>query len=138
MKSSVNVELKEGMHFEVDIDGYKMDIDADPESGGKHKGPKPKPFMLAALGGCTGMDVISILRKMRVDLDYFNIKVDGEAADEHPKKYLSMHITYQFKGDNLPMDKLEKAINLSQEKYCGVSAVYDKVIKVTHEIEILD
>ncbi|MFW6218548.1 MAG: OsmC family protein [Bacteroidota bacterium] len=137
MKSLVNVLFKENMHFEAEIDGYKINIDADPEFGGKHKGPKPKPLMLVALGGCTGMDVVSILRKMRVDFESLNIIVEGDQTEEQPKRYTSMHIIYEIKGKNLPKDNVEKAVNLSQEKYCGVSAVYKEVIKLTHEIKYL-
>lgn len=138
MKNEVNVNWMESMSFEIEIDKHKLTIDADEAVGGQNKGPKPKPFMLAALGGCTGMDVISILRKMRVEPSYFNVKVEGELTDEHPKMYKNMHVIYEFKGENLPMEKLEKAVNLSEEKYCGVSALYKKVIPITSEIKILE
>ncbi|HYX07223.1 MAG TPA: OsmC family protein [Bacteroidales bacterium] len=137
MKSEVNVKWNDKMSFEGDIDGHKIEIDALPESGGEGKGPRPKPFMLLALAGCTGMDVISILRKMRVEPDYFNIKIEAEASEEHPKKYTEITVIYQFKGKDLPQDKLEKAVSLSEEKYCGVSAVYRKAIKMNNRIEIL-
>jgi len=81
--------------------------------------------------------VISILKKMKIVPDEFNVRVDGNVTEEHPKQYESMHIIYEFKGDNLPEDKLIKAIELSQEKYCGVSALYKKAIKVTFEIKML-
>ena len=78
------------------------------------------------------MDVVSILTKMRVELDNFDVKVEGEQSEEQPIHYISMHIIYEFWGKNLPEDKLEKAINLSHERYCGVSAVYRKAMPVTH------
>jgi putative redox protein len=137
MKSEINVKWNDKMSFESDIDGHKIVIDALPESGGEGKGPRPKPFMLLALAGCTGMDVISILRKMRVEPEYFNIKIEAEVSEEHPKKYTDITVIYQFKGKNLPQDKLEKAISLSEEKYCGVSAVYREAIKMNYKIEIL-
>jgi putative redox protein len=90
--------------------------------------------MLVALAGCTGMDIVSILEKMRVKLDDFKVRVDGTKADEIPNPYIKMHIVYEFWGEDLPYDKLEKAINLSQEKYCGVLAVYKKVMPVTWSI----
>jgi putative redox protein len=92
---------------------------------------------LLALAGCTGMDVVSLLKKMRVEFDDFNIVVDANVTEEHPKLYDSMHIIYRFKGKNLPMDKLQKVVELSQDKYCGVSATFKKGIDVTWEIVVV-
>lgn len=137
-KAVVNTMWIDNMSFEWEINGFKTVIDADSSVGGSDKGPRPKLFMLAALGGCTGMDVISILSKMKVEVDYFNVKVEGELTEEHPKHFTSMHVIYEFRGKNLPLDKLERAVSLSEEKYCGVSAVYKKALTLTHEIKILD
>mgnify|MGYP003825903239 CR=1 FL=1 len=137
MKSSINLAWKENMSFETEMDGHKIILDADPAVGGENKGPRPKPFMLLALAGCTGMDVISILKKMRVEVESFNVKVEGNLTEEHPKQYDKMHVIYEFKGKNLPMEKIEKAVNLSEERYCGVSAMYKKAIPITTEIRIL-
>lgn len=137
MKSSLNLAWKENMAFETEMNGHKIILDADPAVGGENKGPRPKPFMLLALAGCTGMDVISILKKMRVEVESFNVKVEGNLTEEHPKQYDKMHVIYEFKGKNLPMDKIEKAVNLSEERYCGVSAMYKKAIPITTEIRIL-
>ena len=103
----------------------------------KDRGPRPKPFMLLSLGGCTGIDVISILKKMRVDVDEFNVRVEGELTEEHPKHFVKIHVVYEFTGKDLPMDKLKKAVELSEERYCGVSAVYKKVIEMTSEIKVI-
>jgi len=124
------------MSFEADMGGHKVVLDADPSVGGDDKGVRPKPLMLLSLAGCTGMDVVSILRKMRVEVEDFKIRVEADMTEEHPKHYSHMHVIYIFKGKNLPMDKIEKAVNLSDEKYCGVSAVYRKALKLTHEIRI--
>ena len=125
------------MAFEADVNDFKIRIDAEEKVGGKNTGPRPKPLTLASLGGCTGMDVISILGKMRVTPDYFNVSVNGELTEEHPKYYHKIHITYTFKGDYLPLDKIKKAINLSQDKYCGVSEISKKSAEITYDIEIL-
>lgn len=138
MKHVVDTEYKDAMAFVAKVNGHEVVVDAVPEVGGRDSGPRPKELMLAALGGCTGMDVISILNKMRVEVEYFNVRVEAEVTEEHPKHYTAMHIIYQFKGKDLPMDKLEKAINLSQDRYCGVSHVYRKAMKLTHEIQILN
>jgi len=137
-KQTVTTSWLDKMAFESEINGHKIIIDADSSVGGEDRGPRPKPFMLASLGGCTAMDVISILKKMRVEVDDFKVHVEGELTDEHPKQFKKMHVVYEFKGKDLPMDKLEKAVNLSEERYCGVSAVYKKVIEMTSEIKVVD
>lgn len=124
------------MVFETDLMGYKLVMDAPPESGGQNKGPRPKPLMMASLAGCTGMDVISILKKMRVEVEDFSIHIEGDLTEEPPKHYTKMHIVYEFTGKDLPMDKLQKAVDLSRQKYCGVSYVYDKVMELEFEIKV--
>jgi len=137
-KDTVNTRWLKNMAFETEVSGHKIIIDADPQVGGENSGPRPKPFMLAALGGCTGMDVISILNKMRVDVESFNVIVEGDLTEEYPKHFYKMHVIYEFKGNDLPMDKLQKAVSLSEERYCGVSAVYKKALELTSEIRILE
>jgi putative redox protein len=134
----VNTKWLGDMAFEGDIGGHKIVMDADPAVGGKNIGPRPKPFMLLALGGCTAMDVISILAKMRIEVDSFNVRVEGDLTEEHPKHFTSMHVVYEFMGKDLPMDKLKKAVELSEERYCGVSAVYRKALELTSEIKIIE
>lgn len=136
MKESVNVKWIEGMAFEVDVKGYKMMIDSDPEHGGKGKGPKPKPFMMVALAGCTGMDVVSLLNKMRVGYDEFDIFVEGELSEDHPKRFLKMTVTFKLKGSHIDRQKVERAIELSKEKYCGVSVSYREVMELEYHLEI--
>jgi putative redox protein len=136
MKQEINLSWKKGMAFQTELYGHKLTIDTDQNNGGQDLGPRPKALMLVALAGCTGMDIVSILEKMRVDLVDLNIKVDGEVTEEHPKQFTSMHITYEFWGKDLPMEKLEKAVALSDERYCGVSATLKKGIPVTHEIVV--
>lgn len=84
------------------------------------------------------MDVISILKKMRVEVDNFRVLVSGDLTDEHPKHFYKMHVIYEFTGKDLPMDKLEKAVNLSEERYCGVSVSYKKVMELTSEIKVIE
>lgn len=136
MKTSLNVDWIDGMSFESEINGHKLIIDAGEEVGGMDKGPRPKSLMLLSLAGCTGMDVVSILKKMRVEFDRFAIEVEADLTEEHPKHYQKMNVIYKFWGKDLPVDKLEKAVSLSDERYCGVSAVYKKAIELTHEIRI--
>lgn len=126
------------MAFEASINGHQITIDADVSSGGQNQGPRPKVLLLAGLGGCTGMDVISILEKMKIVPEKFWMDITAELTDEHPKVYNQIKIVYYFKGDNLPYDKLEKAVNLSKDRYCGVSAMLSKTAEITIEIKIVD
>ncbi|MBN2263506.1 MAG: OsmC family protein [Prolixibacteraceae bacterium] len=137
MKQETLLSWKGNMEFETELNGHKLTLDASPESGGNDKGPRPKMLMLTSLAGCTGMDVVMILKKMKIEPEAFNVRVDGYLTEDFPKYYEKMHIIYEFKGDNLPVDKLRKAIELSQEKYCGVSAVYRKAIELSYEIKLL-
>ena len=137
MKHTVDTLWQGNMKFDAVVSGHHVIMDALPVGGGNNEGARPKELMLSALAGCTGMDVISILKKMRIEPEYFNVKVEAEMTEEHPKHYTAMHITYEFKGENLEIEKLQKAIDLSQERYCGVSFVYRKAMEITHEIKIL-
>ena len=134
MKDSVTLSLKGNMSFDVDVNGHKMVIDTGDSFGGNNEGPRPKSLMLVALGGCTGMDMASILRKMRVPFESIAVKVEGNITSENPKHFDTMHITYFIKGKDIPRDKVETAAKLSQEKYCGVTFNYRASIEITHEI----
>lgn len=138
MKHTLNTSWNGNMQFDALVSGHHVIMDANPEVGGQDAGPRPKQLMLAALAGCTGMDVISILKKMRIEPKTFNIQIEAEMTEEHPKHYSSMHLIYEFSGDNLDMDKLKKAVELSQERYCGVSTVYKKAMPLTFEIKIVE
>ena len=138
MKASVNLKWTGNMSWETELFGHKLILDAGKENGGDDTGPRPKVLMLTALAGCTGMDVVSILKKMRVEIEDLQIIVEGDMTEEHPKYYERMHVIYQFKGKDLPMEKLEKAVGLSEEKYCGVSALYKKAIPITTEIRVVE
>ena len=139
MKASV--EWKDGMAFEAHLDGFNFFIDADAGVGGQNKGPKPKGLTLVSLAGCTSMDVISILQKMRVadKIENFEVATDGVIDSEHPKKFLEIVIKYIFKGDLMEkVDKIKHAIELSMENYCGVSATLRPSVKLSHQLIIND
>jgi putative redox protein len=138
MKESINVNWLGDLSFEAEINGHSIILDAKTEAGGRNRGPRPKPLMMVALAGCTGMDVASLLKKMRIEVESFIVRVEGELTEEHPKHFTAMHTIYEFKGKDLPLDKLKKAVELSQETYCGVSASYRKAMKLSYEIKITD
>ncbi|HZK35264.1 MAG TPA: OsmC family protein [Bacillota bacterium] len=132
--TKVTGQLKENFAFESNIDGHKVTTDATEAVGGKNTGPSPKKLLLAGLIGCTGIDVVSILKKMRVEPTNLIIEAEAESSNEHPKVYTSINLSFIFTGDNLPMDKLEKAVSLSQERYCAVAAMLKKASPIEYKI----
>ncbi|NMA94630.1 MAG: OsmC family protein [Clostridiales bacterium] len=132
----VKADLVGNMGFEMELDGFPLLMDASKEVGGEERGPRPKALLLSALIGCTGMDVASMLNKMQVELDGLTIEVEAEEAEEHPRVYTKIHVIYRFRGDNLPEDKLNRAVTLSQEQYCSVSAILKKAAPITYEVVI--
>ncbi len=138
MKHVLDLSWKENLAFECNMDGHHLVIDASKEGGGDDLGPRPKKLMLTALAGCTGIDVIMILKKMQVQPESFNVIVEGDLTEEHPMRYHTMKVIYQFKGKDFPYDKLEKAVKLSEEKYCGVSAAYKLAMDFSTEIRVVE
>lgn len=133
---SLSLQWVDGMEFTSLVNGHSITIDANAEFGGKNKGPRPKPLMMLALAGCTGMDVISILHKMRVFPEGFRVNIETDITEEHPKHYTRMKVIYEFTGENLPENKLKRAVELSEHQYCGVSAVYKKAMRLEFEIKL--
>lgn len=136
MKETIKTRWLNDLAFEADVDGHKIYLDTSLEHGGKNMGPRPKQLMMVSLAGCTGMDVASILAKMRENVEELTVEVEGDLAEEHPKKYESMKVIFRVKGKGISRKNVEKAVNLSATKYCGVSANYSKAFPVTHEIII--
>jgi putative redox protein len=124
------------MLFNVTVNGHDITLDSSAEFGGNNEGPRPKSLLLASLAGCTGMDVVSLLKKMRVEFEDFRVVVEGNVTEEHPKHFDKMHIKYIIRGKDIPADKVNKAIELSQEKYCGVSYTFKQSLELTHELII--
>ena len=124
------------MSFDVELNGHHFAIDASSENGGKDSGPRPKALMLSALGGCTGMDVVSILKKMKVEDFELAITVTADQTDQHPKILQNIMIHYDFSGKELPLKKLKRAVELSETAYCGVSAMLKKASELHHQIRL--
>lgn len=134
MNHEISFGYNGGMSLKGEVNGHEMIIDADAGFGGNDLGPRPKPLILVALIGCTAMDVISLLKKMRVDFKDLKISADGELTEEHPKYYHKIKLTYNIWGTDLDRSKVEKAVTYSQERYCGVTAMLEKSSEITHEI----
>jgi len=106
--------------------GHIVRIDTAEDGGGENSGYRPKALMLSSMAGCTGLDVASLMKKMKLDVDDFTIEIVAELSDAHPQTYEKVTMEYHFYGDNLNEKKLQKAIDLSFEKYCGVSEMFKK------------
>ncbi|RDY59717.1 OsmC family protein [Flagellimonas nanhaiensis] len=125
-----------GMAFESNNPSrHNLKIDAGPESGGEGDGLRPKALMLSGLAGCSGLDVAMLIKKMKLDVDHFQIETIANLTDEHPKYYDSVVIEYHFHGSNLKEDKLQRAVDLSVEKYCGVMEMFRRFAKL--DIKVL-
>lgn len=122
------------MQFNALVNGHTVIMDAPKRVGGEDTGPIPKPFILTALSGCTGMDIAAILRKAQAQPEYFDIKVTGELSKDAPMQYVAIHVVYNFKGKEQDKETTLNAVTLSQEKYCGVSSMLKKAIPVTWEV----
>ena len=131
----VTTTWKENMQFESDNpSGISLTMDAGEESGGEGKGYRPKALMLSSLAGCSGLDVVSLLKKMHAEVAEFRIDVTAELTDEHPKFYNKVKVDYHFSDSELQPKKIQKAVNLSVTKYCGVMEMFRQFAEV--EIEI--
>jgi putative redox protein len=126
------------MHFNITQTGGEISIDANEDVGGQGLGVLPKPMMLSALAGCTSMDVVSVLKKMRAEVAGFEVHVTGELTDEHPKVYHKVLVEYLFFGTDFQKDKIEKAVDLSANRYCGVMEMFRKFAEVTIEIKYIE
>ena len=130
----VTTVWKENMVFESDNpSGETLFMDA-PDEGIENKGLRPKALMLSSLAGCSGLDVISLLKKMRAEVDDFKMVVHGELTEEHPRYYHKVVVEYHFYGSDLQEDKINKAVKLSVDQYCGVMEMFRQFAKVTTEV----
>lgn len=134
MAHEVETQWMGKMQFNALVNGHTIVMDAPERVGGEDNGPIPKPFVLTALSGCTGMDVVALLRKGNKEIDSFEIKVTGELTKAAPIQYIAIHLIYTFKGDKNNQEAALNAVSDSQEKYCGVSSMLKKIMPVTWDI----
>jgi len=134
-----NATLVHGMQFQgTTSSGHTLIMDADDTSGGQNKGFRPMELLLVGFGGCSGMDVISILRKKRQKVTALEVNVKGEQTEDYPKIYKEVHIEYVVKGKAVEKEAVERAISLSLEKYCSVGATLAKGALITHSYRIVE
>ncbi len=132
--NKVSATYNSGMAFTHTINQHEFITDTSAADGGTESGPGPKRLMLSSLAGCTGIDVVSILNKMRVAFSQFSIEVEGELTETEPKIYDKVTVIYHIKLAEDQQEKMEKAVNLSAEKYCGVMAMFKMFATVQTKI----
>ena len=128
MAIEIKTSWKGNNQFESTNPGGNLMIDTD------GNGYRPKALMLSSLAGCSGLDIVPLLKKMRAEVDNIEIDITADLTDEHPKYYKNVHVEYKFYGSDLKKNKIEKAVNLSVEKYCGVMEMFRQFAKITTEI----
>ena len=116
--------------------GHSITMDGPTEIGGENLGVRPMEMLLLGVAGCTMIDVVTTLKKMRQDLSHCETKISAERANEHPKVFTDIHIHFIVKGKNLDSKKVDKAVTLSAEKYCSASIMLGKTAKITHDFEV--
>lgn len=133
------VKYTDGMQFVGEAgSGHAIVMDGDAEVGGNNTGLRPMELLLIGVGGCSGMDVVSILKKKRENITGLEVLVNGKKADEHPKKYTDVDIEFIVKGKNLSDEAVKKAVQLSMDKYCSVKATIEGTAKVNFTYKIIE
>jgi putative redox protein len=128
----------EGLEFEAETgSGHRMILDASEEAGGKNHGPRPMEMLLVGLAGCTGMDVIDILRKKRQAVNGLEVHVEGARAEEHPMVYTDIEVVYVVRGKDISPQAVARAIELSETKYCSAGAILGKTAQLKTRYEII-
>jgi len=136
---SATVSMVKDMQFLGETgSGHVIVMDANQQFGGRDTGARPMELLLVGFGGCTGMDVISILRKKRQNVKGLSVRVDGTKADGHPGRYTKIHLKYTVTGRDVKPEAVERSIGLSLEKYCSVGATLGASAEITHEFEIVE
>lgn len=131
MADKITTQWKGNMVFESDNPRWpSIMMDASKSFGGTGSGAAPKAMMLSSLAGCSGLDVVSVLNKMKVKIDDFKMEVTGELTEEHPQYYHTVTVDYHFYGTKLKESKIKKAVDLSIEKYCGVMEMFRRFAKI--------
>lgn len=133
-----SVKWVEGLEFEAATgSGHRLVLDAGEKAGGKNHGPGPMELLLVGLAGCTGIDVVDILRKKRQAVSGVEVRVEGARAETHPMVYTDIEVVYVVRGKDVSPKAVEDAIHLSEEKYCSAGVMLGKTAKITSRYEIV-
>ena len=136
---TVRATLETGMRFDVETgSGHHVILDAAEHNGGQDSGPRPMEMLLVALASCAGMDIISILRKKRLEISAYELRVHGMRAEEHPKVFTEITVEHIFTGNNIKPEAVERAIQLTEDRYCGASAMLEKTAAIKNTFRIIE
>ena len=136
---TVRATLESGMRFDVETgSGHHVILDTAEQDGGQDSGPRPMEMLLVALATCAGMDIISILRKKRQQISGYELRVHGMRAEKHPKVFLEITVEHFFTGHNIRPEAVERAIELTEDRYCGASAMLGKTALINHKFHIIE
>src|SRR5712691_9913674 len=136
---TATVRLETGMRFDAEAgSGHHVTLDASEHDGGQNDGFRPMELLLVGLGGCTGMDVISILRKKRQQVTGYEVHVSGIRAEDHPMVFVEITVEHVVTGHRIQPEAVARAIELSEERYCGAGAMLGKVARLTHTYRIVE
>lgn len=135
MAHTIYTQWMGDMQFNTLIGDHTIVMDAPERAGGHDQGPIPKPLLLTALSGCTGMDVVALLKKKQITLNALQIYVEGQLTKRHPLQYESIHIRFEIEGHEADKEFVLEAIMTSQDSLCGVSAMLKKSSSVTWSVE---
>jgi len=131
--------LEDGMRFDIETgSGHHIILDAAEHNGGQDAGPRPMEMLLMALAGCAGMDIMAILRKKRQNVSAYEIRVRGARVEEYPKVFVKITVEHIFTGHALRPEAVQRAIDLTEEKYCGASAMLGKTATITHTYRLIE
>ena len=131
--------LEDGMRFDIETgSGHHIILDAAEHNGGQDTGPRPMEMLLVALAGCAGMDIITILRKKRQKVSAYEIRVHGARVEEHPRVFVKITVEHILTGQAIQPEAVQRAIDLTEEKYCGASAILGKTATITHTYHLIE
>lgn len=139
METTVKWLGNDGMAFSAETgSGHLVNMDGAPDAGGRNLAPRPMEMMLVGAGGCTCFDVVMILKRARQDIHDCQVNLKAERANEDPKIFTKIHMTFKVSGKNLDKSRVEKAVELSHDKYCSATIMLGKTAEITHSIELIE
>ncbi len=133
---STSLHWIQGIGFEVETREHHQFTDGKKEFGGRDRGPNPKEYVLAGLCGCTGMDVVSLLKKFKVPYAGLSVSAQTDLTKSHPIVFTEVKLTFMITGENLDLELCKKAVDLSMTKYCGVSAMLAKAVPIFYDVTL--
>ena len=136
---TVTGRLQAGMRFDIETgSGHHVPLDAAEHNGGQNSAPQPMEMLLVALAGCAAMDIIAILRKKRQNITAYEVRIRGGRAEEYPKVFVEITVEHIFTGHGINPDAVKRAIDLTEDRYCGASATLRGTATITHNYQIVE